>query len=95
MSARPALTQALLAERIDNPVRQGGATVVDLTGFNIDLRPEQRLDKGTKPADFSEQFYQQLQTEPDKAAALRQAMLSTLAEHPDPRDWAAFFLIGL
>ncbi|MEL7070510.1 MAG: pentapeptide repeat-containing protein [Cyanobacteria bacterium J06581_3] len=61
MSARPALTQALLAERIDNPVRQGGATVVDLTGFNIDLRPEQRLDKGTKPADFSEQFYQQLQ----------------------------------
>ncbi|MGD1950093.1 MAG: CHAT domain-containing protein [Leptolyngbyaceae cyanobacterium] len=41
------------------------------------------------------EFYQQLQTEPDKAAALRQAMLSTLAEHPDPRDWAAFFLIGL
>ena len=41
------------------------------------------------------EFYQQLQTEPDKAVALRQAMLSTLAEHPDPRDWAAFFLIGL
>ncbi|MEM1253541.1 MAG: CHAT domain-containing tetratricopeptide repeat protein [Cyanobacteria bacterium P01_H01_bin.21] len=41
------------------------------------------------------EFYQQLQTEPDKAAALRQAMLSTLAEHPEPRDWAAFFLIGL
>ena len=40
------------------------------------------------------EFYQQLQTEPDKATALRQAMLSTLAEHPDPRDWAAFFLIG-
>lgn len=41
------------------------------------------------------EFYQQLQTEPDKAVALRQAMLSTLADHPDPRDWAAFFLIGL
>ncbi|MEO0868167.1 MAG: CHAT domain-containing protein [Cyanobacteria bacterium J06642_11] len=41
------------------------------------------------------EFYQQLQTEPDKAAALRQAMLTTLAEHPEPRDWAAFFLIGL
>ncbi len=41
------------------------------------------------------EFYQQLQTEPDKAVALRQAMLSTLEEHPNPRDWAAFFLIGL
>ncbi|MEM9806101.1 MAG: CHAT domain-containing tetratricopeptide repeat protein [Cyanobacteria bacterium P01_D01_bin.56] len=41
------------------------------------------------------EFYQQLQTEPDKAVALRQAMLTTLAQHPDPRDWAAFFLIGL
>ncbi|MFG6103151.1 CHAT domain-containing tetratricopeptide repeat protein [Leptothoe sp. EHU-05/26/07-4] len=41
------------------------------------------------------EFYQQLQIEPDKAVALRQAMLHTLADHPDPRDWAAFFLIGL
>ncbi|MEA5464339.1 CHAT domain-containing protein [Leptothoe sp. PORK10 BA2] len=41
------------------------------------------------------EFYQQLQTEPDKAVALRQAMLSTLEKHPNPRDWAAFFLIGL
>ncbi|NEQ53740.1 MAG: CHAT domain-containing protein [Leptolyngbya sp. SIO3F4] len=41
------------------------------------------------------EFYQQLQTQPDKAVALRQAMLNTLAQHPNPRDWAAFFLIGL
>lgn len=41
------------------------------------------------------EFYQQLQTEPDKAVALRQAMLTTRAAHPEPRDWAAFFLIGL
>ncbi|MEM9486927.1 MAG: CHAT domain-containing tetratricopeptide repeat protein, partial [Cyanobacteria bacterium P01_F01_bin.116] len=41
------------------------------------------------------EFYQQLQTEPDKAVALRQAMLKTLEEHPNPREWAAFFLIGL
>lgn len=41
------------------------------------------------------EFYQQLQTQPDKAVALRQAMLKTLEEHPNPRDWAAFFLIGL
>ena len=33
--------------------------------------------------------------QPDKAAALRQAMLNTLSRYPDPRDWAAFFLIGL
>lgn len=41
------------------------------------------------------EFYQQLQTHPDKAAALRQAMLHTQAEYPHPRHWAAFFLIGL
>ncbi len=41
------------------------------------------------------EFYQQQQTELDKAVALRQAMLRTLEEHPTPRDWAAFFFIGL
>lgn len=51
------------------------------------------LDEAT--AILMTEFYQQLQTEPDKAIALRQAMLRTLADHPDPRDWAAFFLIGL
>ena len=30
----------------------------------------------------------------DQAQALRQAMLSTMQRHPDPRDWAAFTLIG-
>ncbi len=30
----------------------------------------------------------------DKAQALRQAMLTTLKTHPNPRDWAAFTLIG-
>ncbi len=39
-------------------------------------------------------FYQQLQQTPDKAQALRQAMLATLKQHPDPKDWAAFTLIG-
>jgi CHAT domain-containing protein len=39
-------------------------------------------------------FYQQLQQHPDKAQALRQAMLTTLKQHPDPVDWAAFTLIG-
>lgn len=30
----------------------------------------------------------------DKAQALRQAMLTTMREHPAPEDWAAFTLIG-
>jgi CHAT domain-containing protein len=40
------------------------------------------------------QFYQNWQTNPDKAQALRQAMLTTMKQHPNPRDWAAFTLIG-
>nr|WP_290221105.1 CHAT domain-containing protein [Trichocoleus desertorum] len=40
------------------------------------------------------EFYQNLQGQPDKAQALRQAMLATLKQYPDPRDWAAFTLIG-
>ena len=40
-------------------------------------------------------FYQNWQTTHlDKAQALRQAMLNTMKSHPDPRDWAAFTLIG-
>ncbi len=40
------------------------------------------------------EFYRQLQQNPDKAQALRQAMLATMKKHPQPRDWAAFTLIG-
>nr|WP_275973889.1 CHAT domain-containing tetratricopeptide repeat protein [Argonema galeatum] len=40
------------------------------------------------------EFYQNLQTQPDKAQALRQAMLKIMKQHPNPRDWAAFTLIG-
>jgi len=39
------------------------------------------------------EFYRQLQQQPDKAQALRSAMLTMLKQHP-PRDWAAFTLIG-
>ena len=31
---------------------------------------------------------------PDKAKALREAMLNAIEQHPQPRDWAAFVLIG-
>ncbi|WP_293127689.1 CHAT domain-containing tetratricopeptide repeat protein [Microcoleus sp. bin38.metabat.b11b12b14.051] len=39
-------------------------------------------------------FYQNLQNNPDKAQALRQAMLTTMKTHSQPRNWAAFTLIG-
>ncbi|MEO0824999.1 MAG: tetratricopeptide repeat protein [Cyanobacteria bacterium J06642_9] len=40
------------------------------------------------------EFYRQLQQGQDKAQALRQAMLTTLENHPEPKNWAAFTLIG-
>jgi CHAT domain-containing protein len=40
------------------------------------------------------EFYNQLTDNPDKAHALRQAMLMTMQQHPDPIDWAAFTLMG-
>ena len=40
------------------------------------------------------QFYKNLQQNPDKAQALRFAMLTTMKQHPNPKDWAAFTLIG-
>ncbi len=40
------------------------------------------------------EFYQNLRQYPNKAQALRQAMLTTMKQHPNPRNWAAFTLIG-
>ncbi|MCF2151308.1 tetratricopeptide repeat protein [Desmonostoc muscorum LEGE 12446] len=40
------------------------------------------------------EFYQQWEKNPDKAAALRNAMLITMKKHPQPVNWAAFTLIG-
>ena len=45
-------------------------------------------------AELMTEFYQNLQKSPDKAQALRQAMLTTMKQHPNPADWAAFTLIG-
>ncbi len=39
------------------------------------------------------EFYKNLQQQ-DKATALRQAMLTTMQKYPQPRNWAAFTLIG-
>ncbi|WP_413198846.1 CHAT domain-containing protein [Nostoc piscinale] len=40
------------------------------------------------------EFYQHLQKNPDKAQALRQAMLTRIKENSLPINWAAFTLIG-
>ena len=46
-------------------------------------------------AELMTAFYTNWQvTKLDKAQALRQAMLTTMKTHPNPRDWAAFTLIG-
>ena len=45
-------------------------------------------------SELMQAFYQNLQQNPNKAQALRQAMLTTMKTHPQPRNWAAFTLIG-
>ena len=39
-------------------------------------------------------FYKNLEAKQNKAQALRQAMLSTMKKHPEPMNWAGFFLVG-
>ncbi len=50
-------------------------------------------DKEVTPL-LMEEFYKNLQRNLDKAKALRQAMVATMAKHPEPEKWAAFTLIG-
>ncbi|HEY9878202.1 MAG TPA: CHAT domain-containing tetratricopeptide repeat protein [Leptolyngbyaceae cyanobacterium] len=45
-------------------------------------------------AELMTEFYRQINQGQDKAQALRQAMLVTMKQHPEPRAWAAFTLIG-
>ncbi len=45
-------------------------------------------------SDLMKEFYNQLKLNPNKAQALRQAMLKMMKHHPHPKDWAAFTLIG-
>jgi CHAT domain-containing protein len=45
-------------------------------------------------AELMTEFYNQMAQGQTKAQALRQAMLITMQTHPDPKNWAAFTLIG-
>ena len=49
-------------------------------------------DQSTAP--LMTQFYRNLKVNPDKAVALREAMLTTMKQYPDPVNWVAFTLIG-
>ncbi|WP_053539789.1 CHAT domain-containing protein [Anabaena sp. WA102] len=48
----------------------------------------------TPTAELMTEFYQQWRQNPDKAVALRNAMLNTMKKRPAPVNWAAFTLIG-
>lgn len=41
------------------------------------------------------EFYRQLQQGQARSAALRQAMLATMQEFPDPKIWGTFILVGI
>lgn len=43
---------------------------------------------------LTKEFYSQLKQNPNKAQALRNAMLTTMKQHPNPQNWAGFTLIG-
>lgn len=45
-------------------------------------------------AKLMQEFYRLLPEKGDRAVALRQAMLTTMEEYPQPKHWAAFTLIG-
>jgi CHAT domain-containing protein/tetratricopeptide (TPR) repeat protein len=48
----------------------------------------------TPTLELMQTFYQQLQQTNDQAQSLRQAMLITMKNHPQPKHWAGFMLIG-
>lgn len=45
-------------------------------------------------AELMTKFYKGLKQGEDKATALRQAMLATMVDYPEPENWAAFTLVG-
>jgi CHAT domain-containing protein/Tfp pilus assembly protein PilF len=45
-------------------------------------------------AELMTEFYRNLQQNPDKAQALRNALLTTMKQYPDVINWGAFTLIG-
>ncbi|MEM9164972.1 MAG: CHAT domain-containing tetratricopeptide repeat protein, partial [Cyanobacteria bacterium P01_F01_bin.4] len=51
-------------------------------------------DQGSPTVDLMVSFYETLEKQDDKAQALRQAMLSTMQQYPEPEYWAAFSLMG-
>ncbi|BAY62254.1 hypothetical protein NIES22_23260 [Calothrix brevissima NIES-22] len=49
----------------------------------------------SQTAELMTEFHKNLSKNSDKAAALRQAMLATMKQNPNPLDWGMFILVGL
>jgi CHAT domain-containing protein len=78
----------------DNRAALGLAGIAVQSGARSTLASLWLIDDESTPLLMS-QFYQSLKTEPNKAAALRQAQLSLLqGEYRHPRFWSAFVLLG-
>jgi CHAT domain-containing protein len=48
----------------------------------------------TTTAELMTEFHKLLLSNNDKAESLRKAMITTMKQYPNPKDWAAFTLIG-
>lgn len=79
------LSTGNLGQRLPQAFLIGGAASV--------LAPIGQADD-VKGAMLMIEFYRQLKINPNKAVALRQAMLTMRRQHPDPHHWATFNLIG-
>jgi CHAT domain-containing protein/tetratricopeptide (TPR) repeat protein len=78
----------------DSRAALGLAGIAVQSGARSTLASLWLIDDESTPL-LMNQFYQSLKTEPNKAAALRQAQLSLLqGEYRHPRFWSAFVLLG-
>ncbi len=82
---QPTTDRQAEADRLSRSVVAAGAPSVLVSLWAVD-------DGST--SELMSEFYRQLQTQPHKAQALRQAMLKIRKQQPDPFHWAAFTLIG-
>jgi CHAT domain-containing protein len=81
----------------DNNNTEAGIVGLSLALINAgvpSLVISQWANPDTPNSAFMSEFYRQLQSQPNKAIALRNAMLAIQKEYPNPRNWAGFSLIG-
>jgi hypothetical protein len=84
------LAQSLEVRKAEN--RQGEGNALG----NLGIVSNSLWASDDSTAYLMAEFYKNIQHNPDKAQALRQAMLTTMKkrEYSNPKQWAAFTLIG-